>query len=92
LNQSRCFVLVLGAATAAGPETMAFRFLRGTEEKGVAAERAARGARGTAVNVRGADGEDEGAIGAGIALERGLPEALGGLPRDAWNQIGMALG
>jgi hypothetical protein len=75
-------VLLLRAATATGAKALALGVLNCPEEDGVASEWTASGASGSAINLRGAHSEEEGAIGARIPVNGSLPIAFRSLRRD----------
>jgi hypothetical protein len=62
---------------------MLFRFLGSAEEDGVFAAWAAGGAGGPAIDVCGANGENEFAVGSEITLQCGAPVFGGGLWVDS---------
>src|SRR5580692_8973444 len=73
----------VGAAAQARAEALPFRFFARVEENYVLPQRAPRRARRPAIYVRGAHGQDEFAVGAGVALESGAPILLCFLRRDS---------
>src|ERR1700681_927260 len=66
-------IAILGAATAAGAEAVLFGVGRSLEKERVATERAASRAGRTAINMRGANCEEESAVSAAITGQSGLP-------------------